>query len=72
MSTTYKWIVAIVVVILIVAGVWYYGSKPATPAETGPIKIGYIGPLTGEAASYGIPARESVELAEEEINKAGV
>lgn len=36
-----------------------------------PIKIGYIGPLTGEASSYGIDTINGVKLAIEEVNEAG-
>lgn len=36
-----------------------------------PIKIGYIGPLTGEAASYGIDTINGVKLSIEEINAKG-
>ncbi|MFA5022919.1 MAG: ABC transporter substrate-binding protein [Candidatus Paceibacterota bacterium] len=71
MSKTLKWIIAIVVIILIIAGVYYYGAKPATPVETGPVKIGVIGPLTGDAAIYGKPFSETVALAIEEVNAAG-
>lgn len=34
----------------------------------GPLKLGFTGPLTGDAASIGIPAREAVQLAFEEFN----
>jgi len=37
----------------------------------GTIKIGFIGPLTGPAASYGIPQKNGAALAAEEINTAG-
>ena len=36
-----------------------------------PMKIGYIGPLTGEAASYGIDTVNGVKLAVDEVNAAG-
>ncbi len=37
----------------------------------GSIKIGFIGPLTGDAAQYGESERKAVEIAVEEINAAG-
>ncbi len=40
-------------------------------AEQPPIKIGVIVPLTGEAAAYGIAAKEGMDLAVEEINRNG-
>lgn len=36
----------------------------------GPIKIGYIGPLTGDAASYGADTLHGVQLAVEAVNAA--
>src|SRR3989440_828888 len=40
-------------------------------AESDPITIGAVLPLTGEAAHWGIPARTGAELAVHEINAAG-
>ncbi len=41
------------------------------PAETGPIKIGFVGPLTGGIASIGVVMRNAAELRVKEINDAG-
>ncbi|MFA5023182.1 MAG: ABC transporter substrate-binding protein [Candidatus Paceibacterota bacterium] len=71
MSKTYKYLIAIIVIIIIIAGIWYLGAKPTTPVATGPIKIGWIGALTGGAADYGINMKLAVELGAEEINGAG-
>jgi len=57
-----------IVALLIVGGARVY---TAGPSEKGPIKIGFIGPLTGDAASFGVVAKAGVELAIEEINAAG-
>ena len=38
---------------------------------TGPIKIGFIGPLTGEASPYGVDTLNGAKLAVDEINEAG-
>lgn len=35
------------------------------------VKIGFIGPLTGEAAVYGLPLQNMIKLAAEEINAEG-
>ncbi|MBQ4577855.1 MAG: ABC transporter substrate-binding protein [Clostridia bacterium] len=44
-------------------------DKPA--ASTGAIKIGGIGPLTGDAATYGIATRNGAQIAVDEINAKG-
>lgn len=73
MSSTAKWIVGIIVLVLIVICLWYtFGNKSATPAtETGPIKIGFLGPLTGDMATVGQNNKAAVEVAVDAVNKAG-
>lgn len=44
---------------------------PAAVLPTGPVKVGVILPLSGDAASYGTPVKNAIALAVEEINKAG-
>jgi len=63
MSKTAKWVIAILVVILVIAGGWYFGTKPTVPAETGSIKIGVSAPLTGDASLWGIESKNGLELA---------
>lgn len=41
------------------------------PGSGESIKLGYIGPLTGDAASYGVDTVNGVKIAVEEINTAG-
>jgi branched-chain amino acid transport system substrate-binding protein len=43
----------------------------APAGDTGPIKLGYIGPLTGDAASYGVDTVNAVRMKIEEVNAAG-
>lgn len=66
------WIVVIVVLGLII---WAVSSTDNTQVKsdqsTGPIKIGFIGPLTGDASSLGVPSKNAVELAVSEINAIG-
>jgi len=58
--------------IIVVLGIVYFTSQaPQTPQETGPIKIGGIAPLTGDAAAYGVADQNGKILAIEEINAAG-
>ena len=46
-------------------------ASEGTFAKEGTIKIGGIGPLTGDAAQYGMAVKLGAELAVAEINKAG-
>lgn len=68
-NTNTKIIILIIVVVIIVAGIWYW-QKP-TPATGEPIKIGFIGALTGVGAAIGQEEYNGARLAVEEINKEG-
>ncbi len=60
------WIViALIIVVVIVV------LASSNKGETGPIKIGVMLPLTGDAAAYGEGGRNTYQLATEEINAAG-
>ncbi len=59
----------VLVVVVVVLGLWYFGGKSTTDASA--IKIGFIAPLSGDAAVYGEPARNMVAMAIGEINAAG-
>ena len=62
----------LVAVIIVGLGWWALGNKGgSTVSETGPIKIGVIGPFTGDAAVYGEPMRNTIQLAVDEINANG-
>lgn len=55
---------------LIAAAIILYGSKDEkTPQK--PVAIGFIGPLTGDAAKMGQNAQAAVALAAREVNAAG-
>ena len=47
------------------------GASADGSAETGVLKIGGIGPLTGGAAVYGIATKQGAEIAVQEINAKG-
>lgn len=76
MDKTAKTIVGVIIVALVVWGVYALASKDKQDSggqvSGDTYKIGVILPLTGDAASYGEPARQIYELAVEEINKTGV
>jgi branched-chain amino acid transport system substrate-binding protein len=60
------WIIGIVVVVGLV---WWGIAKNSGSANT--IKIGWIGPLTGDLAAYGEGGQNVTQLAVSEINAAG-
>jgi branched-chain amino acid transport system substrate-binding protein len=62
-----KTILGLVVAVLVIWGL----VSLSDGGSKGPIKIGFIGSLTGDAAAYGEPARNITAMAVEEINKAG-
>lgn len=66
-----KTVIWLVVLVLVVGGFILYGSKGGEPTVKEPIKIGFIGPLTGDAAVYGEPMRNVADMAVSEINSAG-
>ncbi|TAK04230.1 hypothetical protein EPO34_03735 [Patescibacteria group bacterium] len=50
----------------------YFTTAPARQvSDQGPIKIGFIGPLTGDVASIGVIAQAGAQVAQDEINAAG-
>lgn len=66
------WIWLLVVAVIIVAIVLIKQPAGNDIAATGDtVKIGFVGPLTGEAASYGEPMKQGVELAVSQINANG-
>lgn len=65
-----KKIVWVVILLVAVWGIYSFSTK-SSQKETGPIKIGFIGPLSGDAASVGEPIKNGVELAVKEINANG-
>jgi branched-chain amino acid transport system substrate-binding protein len=44
------------------------GGADRASDQSGPIKIGYLAPLSGGSASLGVPAKNGMELAIEQIN----
>ncbi|MBI5126503.1 MAG: penicillin-binding protein activator [Candidatus Taylorbacteria bacterium] len=67
MSKFGKWVVGSIVLVVIL--VLAFGTR--TEKETSPIKIGFVGPLTGDASSLGLASRAAVEVAADEVNAAG-
>jgi len=63
---TVWWIVAAVIIIVLV---WWGVGKQSASGNT--IKIGLIGPMTGDAAVYGEPVQKVILMAADEINAQG-
>lgn len=47
------------------------GSGTNATDGSGPIRVGYYGDLTGNTSSFGVSTKNGVEMAADEINKAG-
>jgi branched-chain amino acid transport system substrate-binding protein len=79
-ETKVLWVVVVVAALALLG--WYAttqkksAEQPAPAAqeqqaEQAPIKVGFLHPLTGDAASYGEAMRNVAQLAVEEVNDAG-
>lgn len=64
-------IITILVLSTVLSGCTAGGSTPTTAAPAQVIKLGVIGPLTGDYSQYGVAVEEGAKLAAEEINAAG-
>lgn len=63
--------------LLLGAGCSLPGEKSVTtgsyvPKETGPVKVGVMVPLTGDAASYGTGVKNGIEMAKKDLNATNV
>ncbi len=71
--------VFVVIMVIAMLAAMFAGCTPkaadpgTTTPDTGtePIKVGFIGPLTGPVAQYGIAVRNGVQMYIDEINAAG-
>jgi branched-chain amino acid transport system substrate-binding protein len=66
-----KRILAFMMITLLVLSSVLTGCGGSEPAEAETIKLGVIGPLTGDYSLYGVAVEEGTKLAAEEINAAG-
>ena len=71
MDKNTKIIVGAIIVIAVIAVGYVVYKGQNNPISNEPIKIGFIGHLSGEYASYGVPMKNAVQLAVEEVNKNG-
>ncbi|MCR4675914.1 MAG: ABC transporter substrate-binding protein [Sphaerochaetaceae bacterium] len=63
-----KFSVVLLVALVAVAAAFAGGSNESAASE---VKIGFIGPLTGDYANYGVRCYQAVQLAVNEANAAG-
>ncbi|MEK7617613.1 MAG: penicillin-binding protein activator [Patescibacteria group bacterium] len=80
-GSTGKWIIGLIVLALVIWGLVAANknkngdkgteNKEAGVMEKGPYKVGVLLPLTGDAAVYGEPLRNVIEIAASEINAEG-
>lgn len=68
MKRAILWIVALVVVIVVIVAI-ANDSRQQAAVQTGPIKIGFIGPLSGDAAAYGATEKNATEMALAKIHQ---
>ena len=66
-----KKIIAFAVVALLAMSMCFAGGDKESSADGAVVKIGFIGPLTGDYAIYGTLCRQAVEMAIDEINAKG-
>lgn len=66
-----KKIIAFAVVALLALSMCFAGGDKESSADGAVVKIGFIGPLTGDYANYGTLCRQAVEMAIDEINAKG-
>lgn len=71
MKQSTKIIIGIIVVIVVIWGGYALFGGSKNPSSTEPIKIGFIGPLTGDAANIGQNVKAAVGIAVDEVNNAG-
>ncbi len=72
MGTTIKRIIWIIILLVVfwVASLFFGERKESTVVKNELIKIGFVGPLSGDVAGLGTVSRAAVELAAEQINAA--
>ena len=65
-----RYLIRIVPVLAVLAMVFVMGNQ-GIAASSEPIKVGYIGALSGNSATMGAPIDEGLQMAFEEVNKSG-
>lgn len=71
MNQTVKTVLWLIIIILVIWGGWVIWQKRDAAPAGEPIILGFIGPLTGDAANIGQNARAATEISVAEINAEG-
>ena len=71
MKTTLKKVFALLMAVAMICAMAACGSKTNYAANNTEYVIGFSGPLTGDAAVYGVAVQNSAQMAVNEINAAG-
>ncbi len=68
-----KRVISVLLVVMFTASIFAFAgcSTSGGSADADVVKLGFIGPMTGDAAIYGSSAEEGAQLAVAEINAAG-
>ncbi|MBN1983286.1 MAG: ABC transporter substrate-binding protein [Chitinivibrionales bacterium] len=66
-----KKVTGLIVMSVLIASLGIIGCSKGSKAKNDVVKIGWIGPLTGDQAVWGICERNTVEMFFEDINNAG-
>ncbi|WP_243136666.1 ABC transporter substrate-binding protein [Acetobacterium paludosum] len=66
-----KKVVSVLLAVLFCASIFTFAGCSSSGSGKDTIKIGFIGPLSGDAAIYGTSAKAGADLAVKEINAAG-
>ena len=70
-KNNFVFLASLALLVLLVIGCTQSGQVVKEVEDKEPIKLGFIGPLTGGAAVVGIGEKNAVDIAIEEINNAG-
>lgn len=68
MKKSILWVVGVVIVVIVII---VATASNKNLSNTGPIKVGFIGPLTGDVSGLGTASQAAVQVATDEINAAG-
>ncbi len=66
-----KKLTSVIIILIVLVGGYFLLNKKQTQVNNQPIKIAFIGPLTGDGAVWGEIEKNTIQLAVDEINTNG-